>query len=103
MKLSKIVGLGLGLAVLGLLSSASCEAHGFFGFGFSVAPRVYERELIPVYVDNCYEPVLVEERTCVGSRPCYREVYVQRPVQVIRERRVVVQPRPFFSFGFWGR
>lgn len=105
MKLTKLMGLGFALGLLTLVSASSAEARSHFSFGFGVAPALIEqRYAAPCYVEEYYQPY---QETVIRRGPYGQETWVTtrpalRPVLVPAYReRVVVQPRPMFSFGFW--
>lgn len=81
------------IAGLTLMTTVGLEARGHFGFQFgSVMPA--QRVVAPVYVEEHYYNAY--DCPCYGPVAC-RRVYTY-PVY---QERVYVQPRPFFSFGFF--
>ena len=103
MKISKIFGICLGLACLSLFTTASAEAktHVNLGFGAHIVHHHYERA--PCYVEEyvAYEPVIVPSPHYSYVRIAPRPYRRPMPRSHYYEERVVVQPRPFISFGFW--
>ncbi len=80
-------------ALCAVLTTFNLEGGIHFGFGVS-APVVERRVARPVYVEEVY----YEHPSCCYHTPVgYRRVYGYPMV----EERVIMRPRPMFSFGFW--